>query len=75
MLVHYDIHISKIKNSKKVSDRMDILKRLIAEGHVKIVDGSYVGIASDGVEVNLGVVHSPAYTLAYLADFPSPTMW
>lgn len=53
-----------------------ILDGLILGGAVYVsVHDELVGIASDGVEVNLGNVHNKPLAEAYLTDHPTPDTW
>ncbi len=52
-----------------------ILDGLLISGAARIEDGTIVGIASDGIEVSLGVAHNPAAAEVYLTDFPTPDTW
>ena len=52
-----------------------ILDALIEAGHIEIVDGTYVGIASDGERLNIGVTHMPGLAERYLTDYPTPEVW
>lgn len=51
-----------------------ILNQLLQEGSVwKEKDGEYVGLASDGLAVNLGYVEENVES--YLSDHPTPDTW
>jgi len=52
-----------------------ILDSLIASGAARHVNGTIIGIASDGEEVAIGVSHDLAACEAYLRDFPTPEVW
>ena len=52
-----------------------LLANLIIMGLVKVQGREYIGLASDGVWVNLGNVGSELQVEGYLAAHPSPDTW
>lgn len=63
------------RNIVPKSLRTPILGGLIASGHIKVDKGEYVGIASDGKEVNIGWVGDEVRAERYLKAHPSPSDW
>lgn len=54
---------------------MELLNKLIKEGHIFLYNGEYVGIASDGIQVWMGSEGHEAYIIAFLVDYPTPDTW
>lgn len=52
-----------------------ILDSLIESGDITMDGHTYVGHASDGVEVQIGVDYKPEFAELYLRDYPSPDTW
>lgn len=51
------------------------LQTLMALGHIKLIDSEYVGIASDGTEVNIGDANYCDAIEIYLANNSTPEEW
>ena len=69
-------------NTEAVREAMSAVDRLVASGAARIDETSssreVIGIAADGVEVQLGCLCAPADILnigRYLAVCPSPSDW
>lgn len=53
-----------------------ILDSLLASGVIYVLDGdTYVGRASDGVEVAIGSTFTPTVVESYLTVHPTPESW
>ena len=51
------------------------LKELMESGIIWIEDGTYIGMASDGVEVQLGIVGEEKRLEKYLEACPETNQW
>lgn len=68
--------------TKRVHEVMVTIERLVASGVARIDETSttreVIGIAADGVEVQLGMLFAPTDILRlgkYLAAYPAPSDW
>lgn len=60
----------------KLDGKFPHLHSAISHGYVKVIDGQYVGIASDGAEVAFGTVgYDETQTERYLTACPKPEQW
>jgi hypothetical protein len=54
---------------------LSILNARLADGTIYLDGSTYVGRATDGVEVQIGDTTAMRATLAYLVDHPTPDTW
>ena len=52
-----------------------LIEELIRNGHAWIEGQEYIGRASDGVEVGLGMLGDEKAMYAYLGEHPTPDTW